>query len=244
MLLPLLEGDEDDRQDRSGFAVALTSNDDDASSSAAPAPLKRHSSAGSAASSSRRRLRAQEHERRLLRLLKDSCLTTGSEVTDYEYGAHPHLPSSGSIDIYGGGGDDNDDGDDVGVDVGDYEGDVYHAPARKMKWTDVLRLSAVVVVTAAGISSYLAAIVQSLLVSAVTATTATAATAASEWSLGVAGITCLLTSTLVWRTEIRLIHVVSLRAGLRGLRHLARRLARELKTLAREKEALITEVER
>ena len=237
MLLPLLEGDEDDREDRSGFASA--------SASSAASALKRHSSVGSAASSSRRRLRA-EHERRLLRLLKDSCITTGSEVTDYEYGAHPHLPSSGSIDVYGVDDDDDDvNGDNENdVDVGDYEGDVYHAPARKMKWTDVLRLSAVVVVTAAGISSYIAAIVQSLLVSAVTATTTTAATAASEWSLGVAGITCLLTSTLVWRTEIRLNHVVSLRAGLRGLRHLARRLARELKTLAREKEALIAEVER
>ena len=237
MLLPLLEGDEDDREDRSGIASA-------SNNSSSASALRRHSSVGSAASSSRRRLRA-EHERRLLRLLKDSCITTGSEVTDYEYGAHPHLPSSGSIDVYGVDDDDDDvNGDnDNDVDVGDYEGDVYHAPARKMKWTDFLRLFAVVVVTAAGVSSYLAAIVQTMLVSTVAATT-TAATAASEWSLGAAGVTCLLTSTLVWRNEIRLNRAVSLRLGLRGLRHLARRLSRELKTLAREKEALISEVER
>jgi hypothetical protein len=237
MLLPLLEeGDEDDREDRSS-RVASASNG--ASSSASAVKRLRAGSSSISVSSSRRRLRA-EHERRLLRLLKDdSCrTTTDSEVTDYEYGARPHPPSGGGgIDVHG---DDDDDHDHDGVgDDGDGDGD--RAPARRMEWTDVLRLSAVVLVTAAAVSSYLAAIMQSLLVYAAAGSVGVAA---PEWALGAAGASCLLASTLVWGGEVRLRRAASVRLGLNGLRSLALRLSHELKTLAREEEALIAEVER
>lgn len=221
MLSPLLEEEEESREDRRNLA----SSNSNAWSSFGLGVSRR--SQPSSVSSTKRRLRV-EQERRLLRLSKSSCRTSDSEATDYDYRAH--LLSNSSIDI-----SDHDDDDD------DYEGDVYHVPAQKMKWTDVLRRSVVAVVTIAGIASYLVAFVESLLITTVTAT---AETVASEWVLGVAGGTCLLTSTLVWRNEVRLSHVVSLRSGLRSLRHLERRLLDELRKLAKEEEALIAEVGR
>ncbi|KAL3817294.1 hypothetical protein ACHAXA_003215 [Cyclostephanos tholiformis] len=210
MLSPLLE--EEEVEDMSWASI-----------SSSPA-LKQQSSI----SSSRRRLRV-EHERRLLRLLKSTCRTTDSEITDYDYGAHPS--SNGGIYI-----DNDDDDDNFGYNdgVSDYYGG-------KIKRRGVLRLCAVIVVTIAAVALYLAAFVESLLISTVEGSVDTDA---SVWASGVACATCLMTSTLVWRSEVRLSHAVSLRYGVRGLRCLAKRLTDELKILAKEKEALIAEVGR
>lgn len=209
MLSPLLEEEEVEE-----IEYMSASN-----SSSSPA-LIRHSSI----SSSRRRLRV-EHERRLLRLLKSSCRTTDSEITDYDYGARP-LSNHNDDDKFG--------NNDRVVDYCDGE-------MKTKRRNSVIRPCAVIVVTFAAVSLYLAALVESLLISMVAGTVETAA---SVWALGVACATCLLTSTLVWTCEVRLNHAVSLRYGVRGLHRLARRLSDELRILAKEKEALIAEVGR
>ena len=214
ILSPLLEEEEEEVDDTEYTRAA-------SNSSSFPA-LTRHGN--SSISSSRRRLRV-EHERRLLRLLKDSRSTTDSEVTDYDYGARP-LSSHDDDDNFGENGS---------------AGDCCDGEMMTKRRTGVISPCAVVVVTFAAVSLYLTALVESVIILTVAGTVENAA---SAWALGVAGATCLLTSALIWTSEIRLSHAVSLRFGVKGLHHLARRLSDEIRILAKEKDALLTEVGR
>lgn len=105
---------------------------------------------------------------------------------------------------------------------------------------DIFRISCVVVMTLGGISANLTASIKVLTASAMTMTS-------SEWMVVIAGITCLASSSVVWRGEVqtRLYPPVeTLRLVNRELRAYSHRLKEELRALKREHELLITEVDR
>jgi len=105
---------------------------------------------------------------------------------------------------------------------------------------DIFRISCVVAMTLGGISANLTASIKVLTASAMTMTS-------SEWMVVIAGITCLASSSVVWRGEVqtRLYPPVeTLRLVNRGLRAYSHRLKEELRALKREHELLITEVDR
>jgi len=118
--------------------------------------------------------------------------------------------------------DDDDDDDD---------GDV---PNDEMTPGMMAKSAAVVLVTIAGIASYLASFV---------ATITLTASAAATTMLGVAGAVCILTVPLVWLSEWRLAHLPALRRRVNDLRHEAQRFQRQVDMLLLEEEDLREEVE-
>lgn len=112
--------------------------------------------------------------------------------------------------------------------------------SRSISSMDIFRISCVVVMTLGGISANLTASIKVLTASAMTMTS-------SELMVVIAGITCLASSSVVWRVEVqtRLYPPVeTLRLVNRGLRAYSHRLKEELRALKREHELLITEVDR
>ena len=105
---------------------------------------------------------------------------------------------------------------------------------------DILRISCVIIMTLGGVSAYLTASIKVLTANAMSMSS-------SELMVVIAGITCLASSSVVWRGEVqtRLYPPVeTLRLVNRGLRAYSIRLREELQTLKCEHELLITEVDR
>jgi len=122
--------------------------------------------------------------------------------------------------------------------IGDYENDNIDVekdvPREQMNAGTMAKVAAVILVTTAGIASYLAAFVASVAITS---------SAVATTMVGVAGGVCVLTVPLVWVSEWRMTHMPAIRRTVNYLRQLAERFQREMDILIMQEEDLREELE-
>ena len=168
----------------------------------------------------------QIHNRSTRRTYSDMykrTISTESEITDYGE-EHPAT----TYNLYG---QPTDTQTAAGI-IDDEEDDI---PKQTMSSGTMVKVAVVLLTTACGIGSYLAAFVSSIV--------ATASTTESI-VVGIAGgVTIFMTTPLVWIGEWRLSQMPTLRYRVNRMRDLAKRFRRELEILIMEEEELREEVE-
>ena len=151
-------------------------------------------------------------------------ISTESEITDY---GEEEDPATTTYNLYG-----QPTNTQTAADIIEDEDDI---PKQTMSSGTMVKVAVVLLVTACGIGSYLAAFVSSIVVSASTT---------ESIVVGVAGgISIFMTTPLVWVGEWRLSHMPTLRYRVNRMRDLAMRFRRELEILILEEAELREEVE-
>lgn len=170
----------------------------------------------------------QMHNRSTRRTYSDMykrTVSTESEITDYG----EEDPATTTYNLFG---QPTTTNTQTAADIIEDEDDI---PKQTMSSGTMVKVAAVLLVTACGIGSYLAAFVSSIVVTASTT---------ESIVVGIAGgVTIFMTTPLVWVSEWRLSHMPTLRYRVNRMRDLAERFRRELEILVMEEEELREEVE-
>jgi len=151
-------------------------------------------------------------------------ISTESEITDY---GEEHPATTTTYNLYG-----QPTNTQTAAGIIDDEDDI---PKQTMSSGTMVKVAVVLLTTACGIGSYLAAFVSSIVVTASTT---------ESIVVGIAGgVTIFMTTPLVWVGEWRLSQMPTLRYRVNRMRDLAKRFRRELEILIMEEEELREEVE-